>query len=205
MNAELDHVIICVPDLAAAAKDFLDTYGLVSVEGGRHSGHGTANRLIPLGDTYIELMSVVDPSEAKTSPMGTWAAHRAARPGADAVCLRTDDLDAVAGELGLQQMSMSRVTPDGVVLSWTLAGLKQAFNAGLPFFISWEIPDDLHPGRTRVDHPAGSLRLAGVTISGDVDALSRWTTGVEKVAVVDGEPGVSYRLEVESDDSRPGL
>jgi hypothetical protein len=40
-------------------------YGLASIEGGRHPGWGTANRIIPLGDAYIELVTVVDDEEAQ--------------------------------------------------------------------------------------------------------------------------------------------
>lgn len=45
----IDHLIVCVGDLDEAARSFKDRLGLNSVEGGRHPGHGTANRIIPLG------------------------------------------------------------------------------------------------------------------------------------------------------------
>jgi hypothetical protein len=50
---ELDHVLIAVSDLAAAAREIEVRYGLVSIEGGRHPGWGTANRIVPLGETYL--------------------------------------------------------------------------------------------------------------------------------------------------------
>lgn len=194
MTLEIDHVVVCVPDLDRAAREYEEDLGVVSVPGGRHPGQGTANRLIPLGQSYIELLAVVDPREARTSALGTWATHRAAVPGADALCLRTDDIGGVGAQLGLQPMEMSRVTPDGVVLTWTLAGLKQSISSGMPFFIEWHIPHDLHPGRADVSHPAGSVTLAGVTISGDETELSRWSSGAEGVAVRQGDPGVTFRL-----------
>ena len=52
---ELDHVLVAVDDLEAAAKEVEQRYGLASVEGGRHRGLGTANRIVPLGVTYLEL------------------------------------------------------------------------------------------------------------------------------------------------------
>ena len=137
MTDRLDHVVICVPDLAEASRKFEIEYGLVSVEGGRHQGQGTANRLIPLGDWYIELLAVVDPDEAKTSALGTWTAHRSARPGADAVCLRPDNFDDRIVELGIAPTEMSRVTPEGHLLKWRLAGFKFTVSTGLPFFIDW--------------------------------------------------------------------
>lgn len=196
MGLEIDHVIVCVPDLEQSVREFETQHGVVSVAGGRHDGHGTANRLVPLGDSYVELLAVVDPKKAKTSVLGTWAIHRAAVPGADALCLRTDDLDEIGRRLDLQTMPMSRVTPDGVILSWRLAGLRQALSQGLPFFIEWDIAEDLHPGRAPVEHPAGSVGLSGVTISGDVDALARWTDGTHGLTLVAGDPGVSFDLKV---------
>lgn len=70
MNLTIDHLIVCVGNLDEAANNFKERLGLSSVEGGRHPGHGTANRIIPLGGCYIELLAVVDPSEAKNSTAG---------------------------------------------------------------------------------------------------------------------------------------
>jgi hypothetical protein len=42
---ELDHVLVAVDDLDAAATRVEERYGLASVEGGRHQGLGTANRI----------------------------------------------------------------------------------------------------------------------------------------------------------------
>jgi hypothetical protein len=50
----LDHVIVMVQDLDAAARRCYEATGLASVAGGRHPGHGTGNRIVPLGGSYIE-------------------------------------------------------------------------------------------------------------------------------------------------------
>src|SRR4051794_22384701 len=71
---ELDHVLIAVTDLDAAGREFQSRYGLVSIAGGRHPGWGTANRIVPLGDTYLELVAAVDAAEAAGSPFGRWVA-----------------------------------------------------------------------------------------------------------------------------------
>ncbi len=42
-------MLIGVADLAAAALELEAHCGLASVEGGRHPGWGTANRIVPLG------------------------------------------------------------------------------------------------------------------------------------------------------------
>lgn len=201
MSLVVDHVIVCVANLEEEARRFEQEHGVVSIDGGRHLGHGTANRLIPLGPNYIELLAVVAPKEAKTSVVGTWAMHRAAVPGAAAVCLRTDDLDALCKRLGLEPTTMSRVTPDGVILDWRLAGVKQAFAHTLPFFIQWDIAEDLHPGRIDVEHPAGSVRLDTTTIRGDaghVTRLQEWAPDPEGLAYAEGEIAVTYQLVTES-------
>lgn len=189
----LDHVILVVADLDAAAARLEREHGLASIEGGRHPGHGTGNRIVPLGDTYLELMAVVDPAEAATSPMGRWVAGRAGPETApSAVCLRTDDIDGVASRLGLAPLEMSRRRPDGVVLSWRLCGLDEAFgDEALPFFIQWDIPPEHHPGRGVARHHVDATGWAWVEIGGDADALARRLSDAElPIRAVGGPPGV---------------
>ena len=78
----IDHVIVIVEDLDAAARRYYEQTGLASVSGGRHPGHGTANRIVPLGSSYIELMAVVDRVEADSSPLGSWVERRLRRRSA---------------------------------------------------------------------------------------------------------------------------
>jgi 2-dehydropantoate 2-reductase len=106
---ELDHVLVAVSDLTAAAEEIEGRHGLPSIEGGRHRGWGTANRIVPLGDAYLELVAVVDETAAAKSTFGRWvlAAHPTLlRPLGWAV--RTRDLDEVARRLGLRPEHGSR-------------------------------------------------------------------------------------------------
>jgi len=68
--ANLDHIVIAVPDLSAAQESFRTVLGLESVGGGRHDGAGTENTIVPLQDCYLELVTVVDPAAAATNPFG---------------------------------------------------------------------------------------------------------------------------------------
>jgi len=107
-------VLIAVADLAAAASVMEAKYGLTSMEGGRHPGWGTANRIVPLGAAYLELVAVVDRAQATRSAFGSWVAHGSSeslRPLGWAV--RTDDLDAVTSRLHLTATEGSRVARDG--------------------------------------------------------------------------------------------
>lgn len=194
MRLEIDHLVVCVEKLEYDVPVFEETRGVVSVPGGKHAGHGTANRLVPLGDSYIELVAVVDPSEARRSGFGRWVSARADSEGADALSIRTDDLDAVCDRLDLEPIGMSRQSGDGSLLSWRIAGLERTVSDNLPFFIQWEMDPRLHPGRIAVTHPGGDLRLDQVTLSGDPGQIEEWIDGVEGVDVVEGEPGVVFSL-----------
>src|SRR5438132_3854521 len=74
-SLDLDHVLIAVADLASAGREIETRHGLASVEGGRHPGWGTANRIVPLGEAYLELIAVSDEAEAAQSPFGSWVAR----------------------------------------------------------------------------------------------------------------------------------
>jgi glyoxalase-like protein len=172
----VDHVIVAVHDLDSAASRFKDQYGLTSVEGGRHPGHGTGNRIVPLGRNYIELMAVLDGDEASSSLLGSWLTRRLAEVGEGpvALCLRTDDIEAVARRAGRAPLPMSRTRPDGVELTWHLVALDAALTEGLPFFIQWHVDDSDHPGRDHVEHRCNALGIEWVELGGDHDRLETW-------------------------------
>ena len=60
----LDHVIIAVRNLDDAAATFC-RLGFTLTPRGLHEGKGTGNHCIMFGDTYIELLGIVDESGAK--------------------------------------------------------------------------------------------------------------------------------------------
>jgi hypothetical protein len=189
---EIDHVILLVDDLATGHDWMHTTHGLESVPGGRHQGHGTANRIVPLGATYLELMAVVDLTEAGTSEMGRWAMRRARpTPRPAALCLRTDDAEAVAARLDTEPVEMSRVRPDGSTLSWRLVGASAMFGGATSvFFIQWDGPGT-HPGAMAAEHrvtPTGGMSLV---LAGEHDDLERrlGRHGLP-LTVEDGPPGV---------------
>jgi hypothetical protein len=146
-------------------------HGLRSVEGGHHPGWGTANRIVPLGDSYLELVAVVDEREAATSRFGSWIAASASPTGRIVGwAVRPDDLDATAARHGLRIDAGSRTTPAGERVTWRLAGTDEATSRGwLPFFIEW---GDLatFPGTSAA--PAAAIRH--VEIEGDERELSDW-------------------------------
>jgi hypothetical protein len=174
---ELDHVLIAVPELASAAREIEARHGLASVEGGRHPGWGTANRIVPLGETYLELVAVVDEGEAALSAFGRWVAgaiRTASSPLGHPLgwAVRTHELDVVARRHGLTVRSGSRPAPGGELLRWRSAGIEQAAaDPSLPFFIAWGEGTPF-PGRADASHPAGRVEVARLVVEGDAERLA---------------------------------
>ena len=171
---ELDHVLIAFTDLEAAAREFEARLGLSSVDGGRHRDWGTANRIVPLGSSYLELVAVVDVGVAAGSSFGLWVGGGATDSGRlIGWAVRTSGLDDVAGRLGLTVRNGSRVTPSGEELRWRSAGVDEAIaEPCLPFFIEWgegvRLPGAENP------RPATISRLV---LGGSPDRLAVWLGG----------------------------
>jgi hypothetical protein len=172
---QLDHVLLAVSNLAEAANELQTRHGLASLEGGRHPGWGTANAIVPLGDAYLELVTVVDAADAERSVFGAWVAGALpalVHPLGWAV--RTGRLDDVADRLGLDIASGSRMTPDGRLLEWRLAGVEQAIAEPCrPFFIEWAEGAPF-PGHAPVTHTAGPVAIATLELAGDAERLDTW-------------------------------
>ncbi len=172
----IDHVIVAVADPESWAQRLADREGLAAVAGGRHEGTGTGNWIVPLGDDYVELMTVVDQVEAEASALGRWVLDET-RTGdrLAAVCLRTDDIDEVARRIGREPEAMSRRTADGTVLRWRLAGLDAAMSdERLPFFIEWNVDGDQHPGRAEAGHRVQPDGITWIEYGGDAERLAAW-------------------------------
>ena len=144
---------------------------------------------MPLGDTYLELIAVVDEAEAAASAFGRWVleAEGGFQPLGWAV--RTDDLDAVAARLRLTTAEGSRAAADGTQLRWRYAGAAEAIaQPPLPFFIEWA-PGSAFPGHRAEPSP---YRLLELRLTGDPVALRRWLGKDDlPLRVVDGEPTVA--------------
>jgi hypothetical protein len=189
----IDHVVRAVRDLDEAGERLLRDHGLGSVPGGRHAAWGTANRIVPLGESYLELVAVADPEVARGTAFGRAIAERA-RVGDRwvAVCLADDDLEGTAARLGLPVSEGARTRPDGIELRWRTAGVDDEREGWLPFFIAWDVPPDAHPGRARVTHRVPVTGIDRVDLAGDPARLAAWVDDADlplHVAVGD-PPGV---------------
>ena len=181
MSLAIDHVLIAASDLEASAAGLLAEVGLEALPGGRHPGAGTANRIVPLGASYLELIAVVDAEEAAANPTSrrvTEALEDGRRFATWAV--RTEDLDLdqrrlhEAGIATLGPRPGARTRPDGVVLRWRTLHVGDGLDPALPFLIEWSIPQGEHPGLRVASHRAGTATLRTVLLTApDPDDLRR--------------------------------
>ena len=176
----LSQIIFGVNDLEAATARFR-AMGFDVLDGGVHPGVGTANRVIPLGAQYLELLGVVAPELARESEYGR-SLLRAIADGDRLVrwSLRTDAIDQVAARLGLSVEPRKRMRPDGVLLTWRAAGLSLALaDSTTPFFMQWD-HDAQYPGLMPAHHPNGARSVTALSIAPrDANAFRRWTEGAD--------------------------
>ena len=179
---QLDHVLLGVRDLEAAAERLRIEHGLHAVPGGRHPA-GTSNWIVPLEPPqYLELIA------------GAWV-EKYVVDGDRLVdwCVLPDDIEAVAARLGLEVNTGSVERPDGTTMTYRFA-MTDAED-GLPFFgVADEEPDVRRARFQRMfeaaGHPSGARRFAWIEIGADSDQVREWLGDELPVRVVDGERGV---------------
>jgi len=166
MDLRLDHVMIAVRDLSRAAEVYRDL-GFRVIDGGRHTGMGTENKIVRFSLDYLELLGVYSEEEASR-----FASRRAIlsflreREGAItyAMAVRGLPADAPAGE------DRERRRPDGSVLRWRTAYQNLIGQTPLrPFLIEWEESDADLLARYRREgeagsHPNGAIAWTGITV-----------------------------------------
>jgi hypothetical protein len=169
----IDHAIIGARDIGMVADRLWARHGLASLEGGRHPGWGTHNRIVPLGGAYLEIIGVADENEALRDPMGRWLLANTAR--GDPLmgwCCETSDLIATARRLDLTVERGGRERPDGSRLSWRVAGRDAALGAR-PFFIAWDDPD-ARPGLLEAPHAVEVHGISRIEVGCTPDDLEGW-------------------------------
>lgn len=66
----VDHIVLACPDLERAERVFTDRLGAACRGGGSHDGIGTRNRILPLGESYLEFVTIDDSAAAQQHPFG---------------------------------------------------------------------------------------------------------------------------------------
>ena len=142
MLLAIDHLVIAVDDPDDAAAQLETKVGLAPGGGGRHDALGTFNRLVWLGDTYIELIGVFDRALAASSWIGRPTLHALDAGGGLATwATATDALDEDVAALRARGSGIAepiggeRRRPDGQVVRWRLAAPPDLDASHPPFLI----------------------------------------------------------------------
>jgi hypothetical protein len=227
----LDHFIIAVPDPDEAAAELERLLGLRAGPGGRHAAYGSFNRLLWLGDSYIEILGIADRDLAKAAWFGPKALEvlDAAGAGYIGLSLATDDIASdmrSLDELGTRLRSPTageRHRPDRRVVRWQVATMAEPDpELGHLFLIEhdstaaeWTAADraaragEEHPlggaaRMVRVELPVGDLAAASMRLHRDLGL--RFRPSLAGGGARDSSVGSqTLRLLPISAESRPGV
>jgi len=193
---ELDHIAVASGTLDEGVAAVEQALGVSLSGGGEHPLMGTHNRLLGLGDVYLEVISINPEAPAPDHPRWFDLDHFTGTPRLTNWICRSDDLeDAIAA------------SPDGVGvpvalsrgdLRWRMAVPADGclpFDNAYPALIQWQ--GALHPADLLPDTGC-RLRQLEVTHP-KADALQQALGGFAdpRVAVVQGDR-VAYRAEIET-------
>jgi hypothetical protein len=178
-------VIVLAEDLDREGDRFRDAgFGVES--GGRHPGRGTENLIVPLSGQYLEILAVVDRTEAAGSPQGrpVLAALRRRGPGLARWSVLPESITATAARLGLIVQHRHRARPDGTMLHWRAVAVDEAWDE--PWrcaYMAWDDPA-IQRGRSAVHDPNGATGLGTLdVVVPDLEAARHWTGGAEPAGV----------------------
>lgn len=171
----LDHLSFAAgPDgLVSTAQRIGGLLGRDFVDGGVHPRFGTRNMILPLaGETYLEVVEVLDHPASDKAPFGQAVRARSALGGGWlGWVVAVDDITVVERRLGREAVVGSRHRPDGTELRWKQIGVNGLIaDPQLPFFIEWDSPAELHPSTGADD----AFSLACLEIAGDPQRVSEW-------------------------------
>lgn len=127
MLTAIDHIIIGVHDLEKAATQYSQKLGLAVSGGGIHPTGGTANRIIVIGDTYLELIAIYDPAEAQQSMLDRLAVNE----GYLNFVLASNDIEADSKAMSNRGIPILGPDPgslratDGRTRSWSRTNIER--------------------------------------------------------------------------------
>lgn len=138
MRLAIDHIAIAATDLAAGVAAVEAALGVPMGPGGAHALMGTHNRLLGLGDVYLEVIAI-DPAAPRPA-FPRWFDLDAfqGRPRPGAWVLRCADLDA--GLRALPEAGRALDLERGA-LRWRMGvpeGGRAAFDGLFPALITWQ-------------------------------------------------------------------
>jgi hypothetical protein len=177
----IDHLVIAVADPDAATSELGARLGLAPGGGGRHDLLGTFNRLVWLGDTFLELIGVFDPERATSSWIGAPTLRALEAGGGLATwAVATDAIDADVAALRARGSTLAepvageRLRPDGRVVRWRLSAAERLDGDRPPFLIEHDPTAAEWSPADRTERAAEPARLETLELAvDDVDRTSR--------------------------------
>ncbi len=173
MLTTIDHIIIGVHNLEKAATQFSQKLGLAVSGGGIHPTGGTANRIIVIGDTYLELIAIHTPEEAQQSMLDRLAMHE----GYLNFVLASNDIEADGQAMTNRGIPILGPTPgslraaDGRTRGWSRINIERPDLAQhYPFVIQHDSSGEerrirLAGWTTPPEHPLGATQVRSATIA----------------------------------------
>src|SRR5713226_500114 len=200
MLTSIDHIIIGVSNLEQAATLFSQKLGLAASGGGIHPTGGTANRIIVIGDTYLELIAIHTPDEAQQSMLDRLAIHE----GYLNFVLASNDIEADSQAITNRGIPILGPTPgslraaDGRTRGWSRINIERPDLAQhYPFVIQHDSSGEerrirLAGWTTPPEHPLGvtQVRSATIAVADLAEATQRYQHiyGLQPSESFTGEP-----------------
>jgi len=209
----IDHVVVACADPDTTAAELERRVGLAATGGGRHDALGTENRLLWLGDSYLELVGVFDTELARRSWLGRPVLKALDGGGGLATwAIAVDDLDETlrwappdSGLLG--PIDGERRRPDGRVVRWRLAHPNE-LSPTAPFLIEHDLgaaewsPSE-RAARADQQHPLGGrARLSGLEVMTASPAVAAGRVRTILAASVEPAGRAAVRVRLGSQEVR---
>jgi catechol 2,3-dioxygenase-like lactoylglutathione lyase family enzyme len=203
LPARLDHVVLLTADLARAAELFAALGFTVTPRTEHSTAMGTVNCCVMLANTYIEILTVLQPTERSAG----WRALLAQGGGLRGIALRIENAEETACALGVAGFPMdpliafARVDDRGQRLSFKVCRLPASETPGFRLILCEHETPELVWRAEWLVHANGArdIRGASFTVSdpelarsvlGRVGAsLPAATTSAEVAFTTEGEQG----------------
>jgi hypothetical protein len=205
MLTTIDHIIIGVNNLDKAATQFSQKLGLAVSGGGIHPTGGTANRIIVIGDTYLELIAIHNPAEAQQSMLDRLAIHE----GYLNFVLASNDIEADSKALINRGIAVlgptpgSLMTADGRTRGWSRTNIERSDLAQrYPFVIQHDSSGEerrfrLAGWKSPPAHALGVMQVRSTTI-----AVANLVEAVQRFQHIYGlQPSESFTGEADGWDA----
>lgn len=201
----VDHLMMGVADFGRSVARWRSEYGLSAVEGIRfEDAPAWGNWAVPLGETWIELVGIVDSDAARNDPRAEFFSRLVA--AGDRLlgwALAPEDLDGVAERLGLPVIVQSATdVRSGERFTWRQVGFEETrAERYLPFFIGWD--QDLHARMRAATGESGNPHAGQsdtrLELSGDPRRLAGWLADLDPpISITPGPADLTARISTSS-------